>query len=175
MLVSGALNSRISAARGPRRPLAIGAAIGASGFVFLLAENSTEWDLLIATALIGTGVGLAFSSVANLVVESVPSTQTSVASGVNIIARTLGGVIGTQVAFSVVASTANGSGLPSRTGYLWVFGLSAGALALALLTTVLAPRTRRASASRPDEAGELAPGGDRQLLGGERGIVPDRP
>lgn len=175
MLVSGALSSRISAARGPRRPLAIGAAIGASGFVFLLAENNTEWELLIATALIGTGVGLAFSSVANLVVESVPSTQTSVASGVNIIARTLGGVIGTQVAFSVVASTVNGSGPPSRTGYLWVFGLSAGALALALLTTVLAPRTRVPSASRPDEASEFAPGGDRQLLGGERVIVPDRP
>ena len=56
------------------------------------------WQFYVATAFVGAGVGLAFASMANLIVESVPQTETSVATGTNIIVRTIGGVIGTQVA-----------------------------------------------------------------------------
>src|SRR5262249_38816038 len=101
-------------------------------------------------------VGLAFSALANLVVETVPQTETSVASGVNIIARTLGGAIGTQVGVSVVATTIGSSGFATRAGYLWAFGIS---VAMLVLATLVAVRARAGAGLRGDGAGELEPGG----------------
>jgi len=139
VLVASPLSARMSGGRRPKRSLALGSGVGVGGFVFLLAAHGHEWEVLVASALIGTGVGLAFASLANLVVETVPQTETSVASGVNIIARTLGGVVGTQVAVSVVATTITASGYPTLQGYLWIFGISAAALALATITALRAP------------------------------------
>jgi MFS family permease len=156
MLLSSTLSARLSTNGGPRRPLAIGAAVGAGGFAFLLTENASEWELLVASGLIGTGVGLAFSALANLVIETVPRTETSVASGINIIARTLGGAIGTQVGVSIVATTIGSSGSATRAGYVSAFAISLAALVLATLVAVRAPSQ---AGLRGDEAGELAPGG----------------
>jgi MFS family permease len=156
MLFSSALSARLSIGAGPRRPLAVGTAVGAGGFAFLATENAERWELLLASGLIGTGVGLAFSAVANLVVASVPPTETGVASGVNIISRTLGGAVGTQVGVSIVATTVDGTGFATRSGYVWVFAISAAMLVVATLTALRAPS---GLPSRHHEGGELAPGG----------------
>jgi EmrB/QacA subfamily drug resistance transporter len=156
MLFASALSARLSAVAGPRRPLAVGAAVGAGGFAFLATENAEKWELLLASGLIGAGVGLAFSAVANLVVASVPPTETGVASGVNIIARTLGGAVGTQIAVSIVATTVGDTGFATRDGYVWVFAISAAMLVVAWLTALRAPS---GLASRHHESRELAPGG----------------
>ena len=137
MLVASAISTRLAAHGGAKLPLTTGAIIGVAGFGFLLAEHAREWELLVASGLIGTGVGLAFASLANVVIELVPQTETSVATGVNIIARTIGGVVGTQVGVSVVAATVASSDFPTRAGYLWVFAMSAAASA--------SPRSRRSS------------------------------
>ena len=179
MLVASPLGARMAGERGSEWLLAVGSAVGVGGFVFLLAAHGSEWEVLVASAVIGTGVGLAFASLANLVVETVPQTETSVASGVNIIARTLGGVVGTQVAVSVVATTITASGFPTLDGYIWVFAISAVALALATITSLRAPYARARAhataassaprvASERRECGELAPGAKRQPFGGER-------
>jgi len=156
MLLASALSARLSARSGPRLPLAVGAAVGAGGFVLLALENDETWELLVASGVIGTGVGLAFSAVANLVVASVPQTETGVASGVNIIARTLGGAVGTQVGVSIVATTVGASGFATRGGYVWVFGISAAMLVIATLTSL---RTPSRLTSARDERSQLAPGG----------------
>jgi MFS family permease len=156
MLFASALSARLSAGAGPRRPLAAGAAVGAGGFVFLATENTESWELLLASGLIGAGVGLAFSAVANLVVASVPPTETGVASGVNIIARTLGGAVGTQVAVSIIATTVDKSGFATRDGYVLVFAISAVMLVVATFTALRAPT---GLVSRHHESSELAPGG----------------
>jgi len=145
MLFASPLSSRLSAIRGTKWALAVGSTVGAGGFAFLFVAHGHEWEVLVASAAIGTGVGLAFTAVANLVVETVPQTETSVASGVNIIARTIGGVVGTQVAVSVVATTVTPSGSPTLEGYRWIFGISAAVLALAALTALRAPAVSPAS------------------------------
>ncbi len=138
-LIASPVSARMSTRSGSKRPLVSGSVVGTAGFAFLLVEHAAEWELLVASGMIGAGVGLAFSSLANLVVETVPQTETSVATGVNIIARTIGGAVGTQVGVSVVAATLTDSGFAAREGYVWVFGVSAVALALAAMTALRAP------------------------------------
>ena len=51
----------------------------------------------------GVGIGLAFAAMANLIVEAVDRTKTSVATAMNTIMRTIGGSLGGQITASVVA------------------------------------------------------------------------
>ena len=56
--------------------------------------HDQEWTIYVAMALVGLGIGFAFSAMSNLVVEAVPVTQTGVATGMNANVRTIGGSIG---------------------------------------------------------------------------------
>ena len=67
-----------------------------------------------ASALLGVGIGLAFSAMSNLIVQAVPPAQTGVASGMNANIRTIGGAIGAGVMSSIVTSTLLGSGYPAE-------------------------------------------------------------
>jgi EmrB/QacA subfamily drug resistance transporter len=140
LLIASVVSGRISGRVGSKWPLVAGSATGVAGFLFLLAEHSSAWKLCVASGIVGTGVGLAFASLANLVVESVPQTDTGAASGLNIIMRTLGGVIGTQVGVSIVAAiTSTTTGLATERGYLIVFGISAAAMGLGTVAALFAP------------------------------------
>ena len=76
---------------------------------------------------------------ANLVVESVPPADTGVATGMNFIVRTVGGVIGTQVGVSIVASHVTAAGVQAERGYLVSFVISAVALFVAAVVSLFAP------------------------------------
>jgi len=70
----------------------------------------------------GVGIGLAFAAMANLIVEAVDRTKTSVATAMNTIMRTIGGSLGGQITASVVAAhTIGASGAPAETGFTIAF------------------------------------------------------
>ena len=65
----------------------------------------------------GVGIGLAFAAMANLIVEAVDRTKTSVATAMNTIMRTIGGSLGGQITASVVAGhVIAGTVEPGRVG-----------------------------------------------------------
>ena len=66
--------------------------------------HSQEWQILLAVALLGLGIGLSFASMANLIVEAVPQHQTGEATGMNTIMRTVGGAFGGQIAAAIIAN-----------------------------------------------------------------------
>jgi hypothetical protein len=84
----------------------------------------------------------------NLVIESVGSDQTGVATGVNILMRTVGGAIGTQVAASVLAATLTPDGAPTHRGFAIAFAIGGAMLALATIAALAAPRHSRDGARR---------------------------
>jgi MFS family permease len=94
--------------------------------------------------VLGIGIGFAFASMANLIVEAVSPHQTGVATGMNTIVRTIGGAIGSQVSAGIVTATLALSGLPSETGFTIAFAASAGALAVAFFVSLLVPAGRAA-------------------------------
>ncbi|HEY4897393.1 MAG TPA: MFS transporter, partial [Solirubrobacteraceae bacterium] len=100
------------------------------------------YDLLIAAALLGVGIGLAFAALGNLIVQAVSNHQTGVASGMNTVMRTLGGALGGQLSATFIAANmANGQ--PTVTGFTDTFAMATGFLIACLLAGMLVPRTMR--------------------------------
>ena len=71
---------------------------------WLAVASRHPYDMLISSALLGIGIGLAFAALGNLIVQAVPPGQTGVASGMNTVLRTLGGALGGQIAATFVAA-----------------------------------------------------------------------
>ena len=111
MLVAAPLGGRLSGRFGSKVPLVLGSAITMLAFVLLAVAHSAHWQIYLASLLLGVGVGFAFASMANLIVEAVRPDQTGVATGMNAVMRTIGGAIGGQVAASASSPRAC-----SRTG-----------------------------------------------------------
>ena len=104
MLVAGILTGAFSTRFGSKVPLVVGSVFSALGMLFLAVAHGSEWNFYVAMALVGFGIGFAFSAMSNLVVEAVRRTQTGVATGMNANVRTIGGAIGSQIVASIIAA-----------------------------------------------------------------------
>jgi MFS family permease len=105
VFVFGAIAGRISAAIGSARAVLIGVLLAAGSFGLLAAGYTRVWQILAATIMLGAAVGLTYSGMPNVIVESVPAEQTGVATGMNANIRTLGSALGGQVTTSIVTTT----------------------------------------------------------------------
>jgi EmrB/QacA subfamily drug resistance transporter len=139
--IAGWLASRI----GSRITLIAGSLTTTLSFALMALAHRQQFDMYVATALLGAGIGLAFASLANLIVEAVPPEQTAVATGMNTVMRTLGGSVGGQIGASVIAGTVVAAGVPAESGFTTAFLFAAGACLLAALASLAVPK-------RPHEA-----------------------
>ena len=115
MLVAGPIAGWLGNRLGSRTPLLIGIALVAIGVRPARACCTTSPGTIYSTAsLTGAGIGLAFASMATLIVEAVPQSQTGVATGMNTIMRSIGGALGAQIAASIVGAHADECALRRR-------------------------------------------------------------
>lgn len=143
-LLAAPISGRIGAKRGSKGPLVVGAAItSAALFLYAVSHGSTVL-LLLWAALQGTGIGLAFAAMPNLIIEVVPQTQTGEATAVNTLLRNVGASIGSQIAGTVLAGHVLAStGAPSDSGFGIAFAIAGVAALAAVAVGVLIPRVRR--------------------------------
>ncbi|MFC3500371.1 MFS transporter [Micromonospora krabiensis] len=147
-LAAGRLESRFSA----KAQLATGAAFNVVASAMLAVAHDSRLEIAIAGGLVGLGIGLAFASMANLIVANVPASQTGVATGMNANIRTIGGAIGAAVVSGVITAHPQASGLPREAGFTMGF-LLLTAIALAAAVAALAvPSGRRARGRRASAA-----------------------
>jgi EmrB/QacA subfamily drug resistance transporter len=125
---------------GSRGSLIWGAVFALACYVLLVAARSQPIDIFVAATLLGIGIGLSFSAMANLIVENVPQEQTGVATGMNAVTRTLGGAFGGQVAATLLASNLGAGGIPTDTGFALSFVMCLIALAAASAIALWVPR-----------------------------------
>jgi EmrB/QacA subfamily drug resistance transporter len=139
-----------------------GCVVGCAAMTMFAFAHSQEWEIYIATGVLGIGFGLAFSAMSANVVSSVPAQQTSVAAGMNANIRTIGGSIGAAVMASIVTAKLEPSGLPAESGYTTGFGVMAAVLLTAALAALLIPSQRRPGTAAVEAAavGTLAMSGD---------------
>ena len=142
MLITSPIGGRLSNIVGSKVPLVLGTIITTLAFVVLAIAHS-RWEIYVASTLLGIGVGFAFASMANLIVEAVPPQQTGVATGMNTIVRTIGGAIGAEVAATIIAANALSSGLPAQRGYTITFAICAGVVGLGILASLAVPSRRQ--------------------------------
>ena len=151
MLLAGPFAGRLSSTVGSRIPLILGSLISSVSFLLLTLAHSTDWEIYLAMAVLGIGIGLAFASMANLIVEAVTPEQTGVATGMNTIVRTIGGAVGSQVSAGIIAATLV-AGQPTGHGFTLAFAASAGALAIGFLVALAVPRPTRVAVPALEEA-----------------------
>ena len=152
MVGIGQFTGRIERRFGSKPPLLAGAAFAAAAFLLLLVARSEPWEVYVAAGLLGTGIGLAFAALANLIVEHVRQDQTGVATGMNTVMRTLGGALGGQIAATFLADNMVGDN-PTSHAYGLAFGMCTIALVIAIVAGLLVPRR---SVSAPASAGAHA-------------------
>ncbi len=141
MTILGMYAGRISARFGSRAALLSGTAFTTASFALLAAAHSHPYELLIAAALLGVGIGLAFAALGNLIVQAVSIHQTGVASGMNTVMRTLGGALGGQLSATFIAANV-AHGEPTVTGFTETFAMATGFLVVAFLAGLLVPKVQ---------------------------------
>jgi EmrB/QacA subfamily drug resistance transporter len=134
-LKAGAISNRF----GSRAALLGGTVFATASFTMLALAHSHPYELLIAAALLGVGIGLAFAALGNLIVQAVPAEQTGVASGMNTVMRTLGGALGGQLSATFIADHM-AKGLPTVTGFTETFLMATGFLVLCFAAGLLVPK-----------------------------------
>jgi EmrB/QacA subfamily drug resistance transporter len=153
MLIAGPLAGRLGQAFGSRLPLAIGSVLCVFAYAILAFLHGEVWTIVLAGAILGGGIALAFAAMANLVVAAVDQTQTGIATGINTIVRNVGGAVGGQISASLLASQVLASGYPAEDGYTIAFAISGAAAIVALGATALIPRPgERTRSGRPTAA-----------------------
>ncbi|MFF5304324.1 MFS transporter [Streptomyces sp. NPDC013161] len=170
MFVSGVLSGRLEPIVGAKALLTTGAALGAVACAILALWHDQQWQIALVAGIFGLGIGLAFASMANLIVGSVPPEQTGAATGMNANIRTIGGSIGAAVTSVLVTGHLQPSGLPYDSGYTHGFTLLAVLLLGAALAALLVPRRSGRSGGKTvggsesallkaeEEASVMAPG-----------------
>jgi EmrB/QacA subfamily drug resistance transporter len=148
IVLIGQYTGRIERWVGSKVGLLAGALFASASFLLLVAARSEQWEVYVASALLGTGIGLSFGALANLIVENVRQDQTGVATGMNTVMRTMGGALGGQVAATLLATNVGAHGLPTSHAYGLAFGMCALALVVSVGVGLLIPRRAR----RPVEA-----------------------
>ncbi|MET0821135.1 MAG: MFS transporter [Aeromicrobium sp.] len=143
MFVVGLMSGTFVRLIGPKTVVVIGSLISSSSMALLAFAHDEKWELYLATAIMGVGVGLVFACLSNLIVAAVPPEQTGVASGMNANIRTIGGSIGAAVMASIVTASVFPNGLPRESGYTNGFAVLAGAFVVAALVALLIPRVSR--------------------------------
>jgi EmrB/QacA subfamily drug resistance transporter len=145
MLVVSPIAGWLAGRIGSRITLIAGALTSAFAFILVTFAHHQQLDIYISTALLGVGIGLAFASLANLIVDAVSPHETAVATGMNTVMRTLGGAVGGQVGASLIAGTVTAAALPTEHGFTLAFMLAAGACTLAALASFAVPRPPRSA------------------------------
>jgi EmrB/QacA subfamily drug resistance transporter len=154
MLFAGPLAGTIGRHVGSKWPLAGGMLIVSFAAVLFAASHDDPLAVLVASALLGMGVGAAFAAMAALIADNVDAREMGVASGMNTVVRMIGSVIGGQVAAALLtAQTIGDSAVPAESAFTVTFALSAvaalAAAAIALSIGSQPLRERLAPAQAP--------------------------
>jgi len=134
--MAGVLERRI----GSRGSLIGGALFALASYALLVIDRGQEAEIYVAAGLLGIGIGLSFSAMANLIVQNVSQEQTGVATGMNAVTRTLGGAFGGQLAATLLASRLGAGGIPTSSGFTLSFLMCLIALVGAAALAVAVPR-----------------------------------
>lgn len=154
MLVVGAQTGRLEKRFGSKPPLLAGGSFAFLAFLLLAFAHDEQWQVYLASLLMGAGVGLAFAAMANLIIENVGPAETGVATGMNTVMRTVGGAFGGAATASIISSNLV-LGKPSEHGYTSAFGLCAVVLLVGLLVGLLIPQRTPKAAFAPHPVGDL--------------------
>ncbi len=148
MLVSGSAAGTLERHFGSRTSLLVGILACLAAYVVLLVAHDSRGPIFVGSGLLGLGIGLAFAAMANLIVHAAPANQTGVATGMNTVARSVGGAFGAQIAATFIADSVV-AGVATVDAFNRGFMLAIVALSVAALAGLAIPGSERAAVPVP--------------------------
>ena len=159
MVVTSPIAARISAVRGPRFTLVVGALMICGAYLAGPVLLAAPWQLMVLNIMVAAGVGFGYASMPALINAAVPMSETAAANGINALARSLGTAISSAVIGAILAGLTmsfQGHEVPTLAGLRMALMVAAGAAGLAALLALFIPRVPRtavaeAAASPPSD------------------------
>ncbi|WP_239459963.1 MFS transporter [Nocardioides daejeonensis] len=155
MFFCSRLGARISAMRGPRTSLLVGAVIIACGYAVGLITHEYLASIIACSVLVSGGIGIAYAAMPALIMDAVPVSETAAANGLNALMRSLGTTSSAAVLSAVLSATTlvvGGHVVPTGSAITAAFAVCLGAAVVSLGFGGLVPR-------RSAELGEQRPSG----------------
>jgi MFS family permease len=153
LLVVGPVAGMLVNKRGAKLPLVFGAVVLAVSFSYFYAFNSTKPEIVFGLIVMAVGMGLMMVSMINIIIQSVSQAQTGIATAMNTIFRTIGGVVGPTIAGVYLARYKSpimiptprgliaGPLLPNHTAFDYIFLTALGISLVGVVLTLFIKRT----------------------------------
>ena len=139
IFVGGHVAGRIIVSLGPRR-LVVGASVlGVAGNLSLAALHGTVAAIVVATVILGLGMGLSVTGLTTVVVGHASSDKTGIAAAVNYVTRTIGAAVGAQVAAAVIIAAGLAGTVSDESGFTRALMIGGIAACLGLLAAAFLP------------------------------------
>ncbi|MEV6623360.1 MFS transporter [Amycolatopsis sp. NPDC051106] len=155
MMALAPVSARITATRGPKTTLMLGAVVVAAGYALGIVLMSATWHLVLVSSVIGAGIGLAYGAMPSLVMGAVPVSETAAANSLNTLMRSIGTSVSSATAGLVLARLTVRFGpveLPSQNGFRLVLGMGSAAALIALAVAAFLPRHSVPAPASPEPA-----------------------
>jgi len=143
MMVLAGVSARISAAKGPKVTLMLGALVVAAGYLINIVLMSAIWQLVLVSCIVGAGIGLAYGAMPALIMAAVPVSETAAANSLNTLMRAIGTSVASAVAGMILAQMTTKLGqvaVPSQNAFRVILAIAAGASLTAAALTLLLPK-----------------------------------
>ena len=137
-MICATLSGRLVATRGPRLPLLLAAGGMAAGALTLmtLTPTSATPHVVAAFALMGAGMGLVNSPIANTAISGMPLSRAGMAAAIASTSRQTGSALGIALTGSVASAAVAGTGdFAAAAQPMWwvIFGFAVGIAVVALI------------------------------------------
>lgn len=143
-VAAGPLSGWLAGRRGARLSMILSSAVVAVAWIGLVFAHGSPLLVAAWMFLNGLGMGAAFASIPNLVVEVAPADRTSETTGLVQIVRKIMMAVGAQsIAVSLASSTIaapEGGAFPDAAAFTLTYGWVAGACVLAFLLSLALPK-----------------------------------
>ncbi|GAA4587266.1 MFS transporter [Planotetraspora phitsanulokensis] len=142
MMAVSPFAAKLSAARGPKISLLVGALVIAGGYGVALALMGSAAGVLAFAAVISAGVGFAYAAMPALIMSAAPASESAAANGLNSLMRAIGTSTASAVMGVVLAHMTVRLGpvtVPSEAGFRADFMIGAGVALLAALVVLAIP------------------------------------
>jgi MFS family permease len=127
--------------------------VGIGGVIALLSSHVPPWSAVVAWAVAGLGMGLAFTTCSAAILESAPTGQEGAASASLQLAQVLGAAVATGIGGAIVAAPF--AGTPPRFGIMVADGVMLAVLVVATLAAANMSPARPQAAERDPASSRL--------------------
>ncbi|GAA3202409.1 MFS transporter [Actinocorallia longicatena] len=149
MMLISPVGAKLSALRGPKVTLIVGAVIIAAGYGSMLALMGSALGLMIASCVCAAGTGFAYGAMPALIMGGVPLSETAAANSFNTLMRSIGTSVSSAVVGLVLSQmtiTVAGHSVASENGFRTAIGIGIGAALLAAAISFAIPSRKAAPA-----------------------------